>query len=368
MCRFPHASLLALVCALGVMLPPAPAPASETDNYSLPLDAEMADLGDFLETLHTRAIEESVRRVNSRIEQALNLKDPARRDRALAECHAPDRIAKEIAARFGDPLTEVTRFESALRGSRVRQAFPGTIPLHMDKSLSLRGHFPLDPRILGTLSYSGTIRAYGVYFGTDKILHLHQLGYGYYKRYRELLRQGLTPAAATQAVVNHFADHTFFAENKFFGTIITGIYSNGDMAANYAGLKFYLNLTEPIRFRSRQSEPLVVRSGVFWRVNDQVWPGSGWFRLFVSDHLNEALNPNVYDWTMHERVRRFLENRAEHIVAFYTVKDGRPREAAYFDQLARDLATFDGEAYGHSGEVEKLLTLGNTCFPAIKKR
>ena len=63
---------------------PGRTPAIETDNFHLPPDEEFADLGDFLEALHTRAIEAGVARVNSRIERALNLKDPARRDAALA--------------------------------------------------------------------------------------------------------------------------------------------------------------------------------------------------------------------------------------------------------------------------------------------
>ena len=54
------------------------ASANETDNFFLPLDPEFADLGDYLELVHTRAMEQGVQEVNSRIERALNSKDSAK--------------------------------------------------------------------------------------------------------------------------------------------------------------------------------------------------------------------------------------------------------------------------------------------------
>ena len=47
-------------------------------------------------------------------------------------------------------------------------------------------------------------------------------------------------------------------------------------------------------------------------------------------------------------------------------KDNRPNDPAYFDNLARELSTFYGEAYGHSGQFDKLMTIGNTCLPALE--
>jgi hypothetical protein len=93
---------------------------------------------------------------------------------------------------------------------------------------------------------------------------------------------------------------------------------------------------------------------------------SGWFRPFISDHLNEALNPNLYDATMRPHIRRILENRAEQIVEFYTICDGRPGDPDYFEQLAHELSTYYGEPYGHSGQFEKLMNVGNTCIPALE--
>jgi hypothetical protein len=110
----------------------------------------------------------------------------------------------------------------------------------------------------------------------------------------------------------------------------------------------------------------VTRCGTFWRLNQQVRLGSGWFKPFITDHWNEALNPSYYDWTMRPGIRRVLRNRAAPIVQFYTQKDSRPRDPAYYDHLAHELSTYYGEAYGHSRRFEKLMTIGNTCLPALR--
>jgi hypothetical protein len=306
--------------------------ADETDNFYLPLDQDFADLGDFLEAIHTKAVEEAVRVVNNRIERALNLKEPATKDRALARCHAPHPLAEAVIEQFGSRLTETMRIERALRDAGARQSFPSKMVIHSAISMNLRGRAALDPRAMLMLFQAGTIKANGVYFGTDKLLHFHQLGYRYYTRYRSLLRSGLSAEEALQGVLK----------------------------------KFFFNLTEPVLFLDQKREPLVVRCGVFWRVNDQVRPQSGWFRTFISDHWNEALNPNLYDSSMRPHIKRILQDRASNIVEFYTWKDGHPNDPGHFADLAQTLSTLAGEPYGHSGRVEELMHIGNTCIPVVQ--
>jgi hypothetical protein len=352
---------------LAWLLPALWASADETDNFYLPLAPEFADLGDYLENVHTWAIEQGVREVNNRIERALNLKAPVARARRLDECHSPDTLADAVADQFGNPLTERQRVERALRRPWARETFPNKTVMHHDSSMNFRGHKAFDPRALLMLFQSQTISAYGVYFGTDKLLHFHQVGHRYYRRYRSLIRQGLTPDEARQEVLKYFGEGSFLAEDGAFGTVTTGVYSNGDMAANYVGLKFFLNLTESVVLRGREHEPLVLRCGVFWRVNDQVRHHSGWFRDFISDHWNEALNPSLYDSSMRKGIRRILESRARPIVEFYTLKCGHPNDPAHFEELVRTLSTYAGEPYGHSGQFEKLIHIGNACIPALRE-
>ena len=340
--------------------------ADETDNFYLPLDAALADLGEFLEAVHTLALEEAVEEVNAGVERALQIKDPGTRSKRLARWHNPDALARAVAGRFGATIAETRMVRNAMSGSWARETYPGLTTTHPGIWMNLAGHFPLDPRILIMLVQAPTVKAYGVYFGTDKFTHFHHLGWSYYKMYRSLLAAGSSKEEALSRVLEHHKSGGLLAEANLYGTLGTGVYSNGDMAANHLGFKFLLNLTEPVVLQGTEREPLVVRCGVFWRLNHQVRLRSGWFRPFISDHLNEALNPSYYDWTMRPGIRRVLRHRAARIVQFYTRKDGRPNDPAYYDHLAHELSTYYGEPYGHSGRFEKLMTIGNTCLPALQ--
>ena len=340
---------------------------SETDNFYLPPDMEFADLGDLLESVHTRAIENVVEDVNSRIERALKLKDEGTRTATLARHQSPERLTREIAAQFGSAPIEEARILAMLRGRWARDTFPEQTVRHRDISMHIRGRSPIDIRVLGMFAQSDTVKAYGVYFGLDKVVHFHQLGRQYYNRYLDELEKGLSPEDARREMIHYFSKEAVLAEDKGFGTIISGIYSNADMASNYAGFLFFLNITQSIQIDGRTLPPLVVRCGSFWRVNDHVHLHSGWFEPFVSDHWNEALNPSLYDKSMRDRVRRILEERADTIVGFYTGVDGRPNDPEYFAELAVELATYFGEPYGHSGQLEDLMHLGNTCIPALQQ-
>ena len=167
-------------------------------------------------------------------------------------------------------------------------------------------------------------------------------------------------------MLEQYSRDGLLSEEALFGTLSTGVYSNADLAVNHIGFKFFLNLTEEVVLNGRAQEPLVVRCGVFWRINRQVYLRSGWFAGFVSDHWNEALNPSRYEPLLRAGVRRALQTRAREIVQFYTRKDGRPEDPDYYDDLARELATYHGEPYGHSGRFEDLMTIGNTCIPALR--
>jgi len=57
----------------------------------------------------------------------------------------------------------------------------------------------LDPGV--ALTISPTVNPYGSEFGTDKIAHLFQQGYTYYKSYRRALAEGATPAEATTKAI-----------------------------------------------------------------------------------------------------------------------------------------------------------------------
>jgi hypothetical protein len=70
---------------------------------------------------------------------------------------------------------------------------------------------------------------------------------------------------------------------------------------------------------------------------------------------------------MRPHIHKILEDRADCIVEFYTRKDDRPERPEYYEHLAHELSDYYGESYGHSGQFEKLMHIGNTCIPALKE-
>lgn len=358
-------ALLSWLLVLLTLVSADTARAHETDNFCLPLDVELADLGDYLEAVHTRALEIAVARVNADIEGAITLRDATVRTNRLRRLHDPLALAKAFHEQFSHPMFEDSGIENALAGRWARQQFAGRETAHQDLKMNFSAHATLDPRRWMMFTQSRTVKAFGVYFGTDKLVHFHHLGEAYYRMYRALRDDGLGREAAYQKVLQHYTSEGILSEENIFGTFSTGVFSNADLAVNHVGFLFFENLTEPVVLKGVEREPLIVRSGVFWRLNRHVRPRSGWLAAFVSDHWNEALNPNLYTPSMRPGIRQVLEERAETIVQFYTRKDGRPDDPAYFDGLTRQLATYHGEEYGHSGQIENLMTIGNTCMTAI---
>jgi len=363
LCKFFPAALvlgsLSFVASTGV--------AHETDNFYLPLDVEFADVGDFLGMMHTCAIEEAVAEVNAKAEQANTIRDPAARARRLEECHHSETIASAVRSQFGAPITQSVRAERILRSPWAARAYPGKTVSLAGIRMNFSGHSVLDPRALFMVSQSDTVKAFGVYFGTDKLTHFHTLGWAYYKLYQSELRRGLSREQAFRQALHTYGETSFLSEKNIYGTVGTGVYSNADMCVNQLGFRFYKNLTETVVLKGQVQQPLLVRTGNFWRVNHHVRPQSGWFGAYVSEHWNEALNPSLYDPTMRSRIRKVLISRADHIVKFYTQRDGRPNNPAYFEDLARKLSTYYSESYGHSGQFEKLMNIGNTCYPALRE-
>jgi len=344
---------------LGFVLSVAAAKADETDQYNLPLDLRMADIGDYLDAVHCRAVEAAVRKLNDGVRFARSLDGEADRAAALARLHDPGVVTATVNEAFRDVLSERILVGEGLTSTAIERAYPGKPVVHSADRWLYRGtHFWVDPRQFDMLIRAGTVRAYGVYFGVDKLVHFHQMGAEYYGAYRARMREGMGSKPAMQRVARTYASGNLFAETMFLGLFASSVYSNADLAANYAGMKFCINITEPVVLKGRERPPILVRSGDFWRVNTHVRPESGWFGVFVTDHWNEALNPNWWGWDIRGSMREKVLARARHIRGFYTTVDHRPDTRHYFDALAHELATFEGEDYGHSGNWDDLMTVG----------
>jgi len=341
----------------------AAALADETDQYSLPVDRRLADVGDYLDLVHCHALERAVVEMNDLVRFARSLENGEARGAALSRAHDPEVVVAVVNSAFRDVLSERVLVGEGLTGEAIERAYAGRTVVYMaDDWLYWGTHFWIDPRQFDQMIRASTVRAYGVYFGVDKLVHFHQMGAEYYGAYRSRLKEGMSERDALASAARTYADGNLFAETGFLGFISSSVYSNADLASNYAGLKFCINITEPVVLKGRERPPLLVRRGDFWRVNTHVRPESGWFGVFVSDHWNEALNPCWYAWDIRESVQAKVRKRAAHVKEFYTKIDHRPASRWYFDALARDLATFEGEQYGHSGNWEVLLTVGEVCW------
>lgn len=356
----------AALAAAALLAASAPAPANETDQFTLPFGATFVDLGDYLGAVHCRALEQVVDELNAMIEDAERISNERAREERLAELRSPAVVADRLRWKFKPGFLEQADIESALRSRAARERFPdGVIAYRTWGWIYAYTHLPIDPRRLVLLYQSSTIKAAGVYFGTDKIAHFHDLGHLYFKQYLLERRRGADHDEAVRRVVRLFTRGPI-SESSTIGSWATGVKSNADLAANFAGMMFYMNLTEPVRHNGRELEPLLLFRNGRWRVNLHVRPESGYFGAYISDHWNEALNPSGYEWGVRKMVRLRMKQMAEDLIEFYADADGRPRDPAYFDALARELSTFDGVEYGHSGRFDNLLTLGNTCFPQLE--
>jgi hypothetical protein len=201
---------------------------------------------------------------------------------------------------------------------------------------------------------SPTINVYGVYLGTDKIGHFFQQGHEYYRAYREEEARGHSPAESTSAAVQIGIGQ----ERGFYGEAMVGVYSNGDLAANFAGLQFYLNLTRPLQIRGRlRPSILQIREGR-WEFNPTADPD--FLSLLFTDHMNESMNVSRYVWLIRDHVRAAARERGARWAAFYhTTRSEQARHAM-------ELSTWFGQDYGHSG-FTNVFTAADVCFPPIAK-
>ena len=338
-----------VACCLTLAALAAPAWGLETDQFTVP-PQPLVDLAPQFRQHVIATLQEIVAEANAR---HLDLSRRARRapagpwrneyQRAADECLTDDYVAHALYRKAGHGLPE------AVLEHWVRTAeFPdGPFRYDIDAGESVYGNILQRPVTLQELS--PTINIYGVYLGTDKVGHFIQQGCEYY----ELFRREETSGGGERAGYRRAVELGKFQEKTFFGEMMVGVYSNGDLAANYAGFKFYLNLTRPITAGREYRPPILVRRDGRWEVNPAA--GQNFLRPFFTQHLNESFNPCRYAWFMRDTVRENMRVRAGSWASFYrTDRDAEARRVV-------QLSTWYGEDYGHSG-FEHVITPADTCF------
>lgn len=91
------------------------------------------------------------------------------------------------------------------------------------------------------LKYSGlspNLQMNGIYFGADKLSHFASTGRRYLKHYLKKLRKGFSEEEAKQSMIRF----GLLNEKTVLGIWPSGVFSYGDMEANYQGFVFYKKL------------------------------------------------------------------------------------------------------------------------------
>jgi hypothetical protein len=284
----------------------------------------------------------------------------------LAHLHDPCTVAARVRHQLPSAVWIIETLDMLGRSKAEQAKHPGKIVAYRPSLVgNIYGHFPWfpDPRQINRIRVmrSSTIQVHGTCLGTDKVGHFVSMGYFYYKAYRLAVAAGASceDAMYRATLIGQWGP---ISERGIVGYIPCGIYSNADMVANYVGMKFYINLTEPAWLAGMEVPSALVRCGDFWAIRPGVCPNSGYFALFISDHLNEALNPCLMEWDVRLPVRVQTRKRTHDILDWYAGDDPAKRNPAYFDDLCAQYRTYYGEDYGHAGRPGQLITIGNTCF------
>jgi hypothetical protein len=341
MCPLPLFLFACCLALLAVMVTPD-AHATETDQFTLPPQA-LDDLGPDLGAMVLAILRAEIDQLNARIDAKLQV-DPHAATEAVDERGFAERVYTQTGVGLPESTIERTFRYGDFSGRNVRFA-----PSLNDSIYAWTfSPFPL----AHLLTDCPTIRLYGTDLGTDKLGHIFQQGYEYFTRYLDARDRGEDDAAAIAGAVRYGV----MTEMTFFGVMLTGVYSNGDLAGNIAGLAFYRNLFHEVRVGDRTLGPVLRRESAHWFI-DPARDSVELLGPFISEHLNEAYNPSAYYFSV-ERIRDNIRARCARW--FRQVADFD--DTGYRARLAR-VKTWFGEPYGWDLPEDKAATL-LACFPS----
>ena len=296
--------LISLLLVLAFVTQPLVTTAMETDQYNLP-PVPLADIGDEVSEYIEDNLRTAVAKVNADIARHQACLDAANAiktgcDRAenerekLAYLRSNDAVAKELYKLLGDGNIFVSKIGKWMNSHE----FTGSPSRY--KTSYLHSIYIAAPIDYATIS--PTVRLFGVEFGTDKLDHFFQQGYKYYKIHNKAVAKGLTAEQATAKAIKWGK----MTERTYFGLLVSGVYSNADLYANYAGMKFYQGLTGAISIGDKTRPALVILNEGVWNIDTSALR-ENLIKPFLTDHLNEALNPSGYAFTIFRTVRRAVK-------------------------------------------------------------
>lgn len=358
----PRGRRLAVAVATVLCLAGAAPQAHESEQYSLPAGRDFADLGPLFSRTFLAAIRDAVADTNAAIDAALAAGDRPGEVQAL---QSADRVAAQVWARLFVAYPANELLDLGLLGAATRAQYPGLVTMYRPvQSVYDDPWLMLDlSKPVRALFRAGSVSAGGMVFGTDKIIHFIHVGRLYHLRYLAAVQQGASESEAMLQAVRDTAANPLLSEDGMLGLFTTGIRSNADLAADYAGLKFYRNLSEAVQVGGVRLPPMLQREGEHWRVaaQDAEQDEDTVFTRFVSAHWNEVLNPNSYLRYVGERMRQVIASRCADVADWYRDAHGQPLNTAWFAARQQQLATFDGEPYGHELPDARPVSVAEIC-------
>lgn len=338
----------------GILLQPVGISAFETDQYNLPPEP-LVDIGIEVSEYVERHLQKAVQNVNAEIKsrdaclvaamkpgECGSANDEAKK---LAYLRSGKAIAHAVYGQLGEGSLFITRSgkwvkEHEFNGSPSRFIVPYADSIYLFMPINYA-------------TISPTIKLFGTEFGTDKIDHLFQQGYKYYSIQDSELKKGKTLSDAEKKAIG-WGQRT---ERTYFGLLVSGVYSNADLFANYVGMKFYQGLTESVTVGESTRPAILKLENGFWKISENVDLRESLIKPFLTDHLNEALNPSGYAFNVYPTVHRVVRDHAcsewRKLMPEATKADLENRSAA--------LKTWYGEDYGFT-KRSKTVSIADSCF------
>ena len=346
-------AVASVVLCAAMLFSHSEARAFETDQYNLP-PKPLADIGDEVSQHVEEKLRKAIGDINAEIakrqmclaKEGQRGCDSQEQERArLTYLRSNDAVADAAYQRLGAGMLPFTKMGTWMDSHHFQQQ-PARYRTSYWKSI-----FIFMPHIAFTIS--PTVRMYGSEFGTDKIAHFFQQGYTYYQIYNRALSEGASLDEAERKAIRWGQK----SERTFFGTWVSGVYSNADLFANYAGMKFYQGLTDELKINGTKKPPMLVLKDGQWAFNENAQQSL--LKSFISDHLNEALNPSIFteSFGLRSWVRRTVRKRS-----CKRWLDRYPDlSQAGVDEDSQALRLWYGEDYGFT-DSDYFITIANTCF------
>ncbi len=329
----------------------------ETDQYNLPPEP-LADIGDEVSEYAEGNLKKAVVKINDEIAarraclenttvKKTKCDSPEKERARLNYLRSEAALAREVFRLLGSGFPPFTSSGTWMDSHEFRNQ-PARYKTDFLKSI-----YAVKPS--NYLTISPTVKIYGAHFGTDKIAHFFQQGYTYYKIYNGASAKGLTREEANRKAVNWGR----MTERTFYGTLISGVYSNGDLAANYAGLKFYQGLAREIKIGGTTRPAILILKEGVWTFNETVDLRQFLIKPLMTDHFNETLNPSVFTrlFGLRSYVRRTVKKRS--------CEQWRNQfpdlSQTDLEETSRSLRLWYGEDYGFKSS-DNFVTIANTCF------